>query len=133
VEPCPIDIYTQPKQWFQYFDKDNSGSLDKGECIEGFARTFFHIDRAAIESVVDAGINSTAEVLDMLLFLSLPRKMGFARRLSANSLVTIPSRNLLAKPESSFPLVFPVQSIFTRSQSESFQYFDKDSSHPRPQ
>jgi Ca2+-binding EF-hand superfamily protein len=54
VEKCPIDIYTQPKQWFQYFDRDNSGSLDKDECINGLAATFVHVDRDTIASVLAA-------------------------------------------------------------------------------
>jgi Ca2+-binding EF-hand superfamily protein len=52
---CP-DIRTHPNDWFQYWDEDHSGSLDKGEVRRALIKTLrlFHVSVESVTEILEA-------------------------------------------------------------------------------
>jgi Ca2+-binding EF-hand superfamily protein len=126
--PCPIDIYSQPKQWFQYFDKDNSGALDRDECVNGLASTFQHVDRVAIESVLDAVWDQfDPRHLGFITMAQFTKNDGLCSLITSQFPREI-SKRKSPKGKNGIHIVVPCPFDIYTQPKQWFQHFDKDNS-----
>jgi Ca2+-binding EF-hand superfamily protein len=53
--PEPPDLINNYSEWFNYWDEDGSGTLDKSEVVRALIKTFrmYNIDKSAVSSMVD--------------------------------------------------------------------------------
>jgi Ca2+-binding EF-hand superfamily protein len=134
---CPYDIYENPRQWFQFFDADGSGTLDMEECCEALQATFTELEPAVIEGMLEDMwedfVNPETQLMNADDFVKddglcdtilqqLPRptpKASKAAGKNASPVVPVrPNPNIQARD---------VPDIFV-SPRQWFQHFDKDDS-----
>jgi Ca2+-binding EF-hand superfamily protein len=139
VEKCPYDIYRSPKQWFQFFDKDRSGTLDMEECVHALATTFPELEAEMIEGLVedmwDEFVNPSTRLLGIDDFIcegglcetilhQLPPPSPQHQQPKVSSRPPMPAS--ARKPDPHIQAA-TVPDIFV-SPRQWFQYFDKDKS-----
>lgn len=48
------DIFSNPREWFQYFDRENTGYLNREQCSNALSQTFLTMDSEIINNMLEA-------------------------------------------------------------------------------